>query len=82
MIDTKNFQSCLLKTDKNLYKGIGIYYIGYIAIKRCGDCDNIDSVSVLCLIIHSVTGHFKEKKRRKILNSWFDREIWRSFVWN
>ena len=33
MIDIKDFVSNLLKIDKKLYKNIGIYYIGYIAIK-------------------------------------------------
>ena len=33
MINIKDFVSNLLKIDKNLYKNIGIYYIGYITIK-------------------------------------------------
>ena len=32
MIDVRNFQSNLLKMDKKHYKGIHIYYIGYIMI--------------------------------------------------
>ena len=32
IIDIKNFDSTLLKTDKKLYKDIGIYNIGYITI--------------------------------------------------
>ena len=65
MINIKNFNSNLLKIDKTSYKDIDIYYIGYITIKKIGDCENIHSVN----LFHSVTGHFKEKKRRKILNS-------------
>ena len=34
MIDIRNFHSNLLKIDKNPYKDIGIYYIGYIMIKK------------------------------------------------
>ena len=34
MTNLKDFDSNLLKIDKNLYKGIHIYYIGYITIKR------------------------------------------------
>ena len=34
MINIKNFHSNLLKIDKNPYKDIGIYYIGYITIKN------------------------------------------------
>ena len=68
MINIKNFHSNLLKINKKSYKDIDIYYIGYIAIKKFGDCENIHSVNPLYLIFHSATGHLK-KKRRKILNS-------------
>ena len=33
MINIKNFDSSLLKLDKNSYKKIAIYYIGYITKK-------------------------------------------------
>ena len=69
MVDIKNFHSNLLKIDKKSYQDIDIYYIGYIMIKKFGDCENMHSVNSLYLIIHSATGHFKEKKRRKTLNS-------------
>ena len=69
MINIKNFNSNLLKIKKKSYKDIDIYYIGYITIKKFGDCENIHSLNLLYLIIYSDTGHFKEKKRRKILNS-------------
>ena len=59
----KNFHSNLLKIDKKSYEDIDIYYIGYITIKKFGDCENIHSVNPLYLIIHSATGSFKEKKR-------------------
>ena len=79
MIDIKNFHSNLLKIDKKSYEDIDIYYIGYIVFKKFGDCENIHSVNPWYLIIHSATGHFKEKDGE---NSWFDREIRRSFFWN
>ena len=69
MINIQNFHSNLLTIDKKLYKDIDIYYIGYITIKKLGDCENINSVNPLYLIIHSAPGYFKEKKRRKILYS-------------
>ena len=65
MIDIRNFHSNLLKTDKKLHKDIDIYYIGYIAIKKFGDCESIHSVNPFYLIIHSATGYFKEKKMVK-----------------
>ena len=71
MINIKSFHSNLLKIDKKLYKYFDIYYIGYITIKKFGNCENIHSVFSLYLIIHSATGHFKEKNHLKylILNS-------------
>ena len=59
MINIKNFHSNLLKIDKNSYKDIDIYYIGYITIKKFGNCENIHRVNPLYLIIHSAKGHFK-----------------------
>ena len=59
MTDIKNFHSNLLKTGKKSYKDINIYYIGYIMIKKYGDCEHIHSLNLLYLIIHSGTGHFK-----------------------
>ena len=37
MINFKHFESNLLKIDKKHYKGINIYYIGYITIKKIDD---------------------------------------------
>ena len=62
MSDIKNFHSNLLKIDKKLHRDINIYYIGYITIKKFIGSENIGSVNPLYLIIHSATGHFKEKK--------------------
>ena len=67
MISIKYFHSHLLKLDKKSYKDIGIYYIGYIMIKKLGDCENLHSVNPFYLIIHSVTGYFKEKNDEKYL---------------
>ena len=38
IINLKNFESKLLKIDKKSYKNIGIYSIGYIAIKKSDNC--------------------------------------------
>ena len=67
IIDIKDFQSNLLKIDKKQYKDIDIYYIGYITVKKIGDCENINSVNPLYLMIHSATGYFKEKYGEKYL---------------
>ena len=61
MIDIRNFQSNLLNIDKKPYKDIIIYYIGYITIKKFGNCENIHRVNPLHLTTCSATGYFKEK---------------------
>ena len=65
IIDIKDFHSNLLRIDKEQYKGIDIYYIGYITIKNFSNCENINSVNSLYLMIHSATGYFKEKNGEK-----------------
>ena len=49
VIDFENFDSSLLKLGKRSYKYIGIYNIGYITIKKIGDCKNIYSLNPLYL---------------------------------
>ena len=63
----KEFNSSLLKIDKKSYKDIDIYYIGYITIKKIGDCENIYSVNPLYLIIGKVDGHIEENNGNKYL---------------
>ena len=82
MTNIKDFQSNLLKIDKKPHKDFDIYYVGYFTIKKINDCKNIHSVNPLSLIFNSATAYFKEKKDEKVLNSWFNREIWRIFVWD
>ena len=67
MINIKNFHSNLLKIDKMSHEDIDIYYISCIMIKKISDCENNHSVNPLYLIIHSATGHFKERYREKYL---------------
>ena len=61
MVNIKTFHSKLLKIENKSHKDIDIYYIGYISIKKFGDCENIHCVNPLYLIIDSTTGYFKEK---------------------
>ena len=61
MINIEDFDWNLIKTDKKLYKNIGIYYIGYITIKNIDDYENIHSVNPLYLTIDELNG-FIEKK--------------------
>ena len=67
MFNFKNFESNLLKIDKKHYKGIDIYYIGYITIKKIGDCENIHSVNPLYLLVNHASGYIEEKNGNKYL---------------
>ena len=67
MINIQKFHSSLLKIDKKPYKDFDIYYIGYITIKKIGDCRNIHSVNPLYLMTSSATGYFTEENGEKYL---------------
>ena len=67
IIDLENFKSNLLKIDKKSYKDIGIYNIGYITIKKIGDCKNIYSVNPIYLRITHTRGYIEEKNENKYL---------------
>ena len=67
IIDLKDFDVGLLKTDKKSYKDIGIYNIGYITKKKVDDCKNIDSINPLYLNITHANGYIEEKGVNKYL---------------
>ena len=67
IIDLKDFEPNLLKIDKNDYKGINIYYIGYITIKKIDECETIPSVNPLYLRINHASGYIEEKNGSKYL---------------
>ena len=67
IIDLENFKSNLLKIDKKSYKDIGIYNIGYIAIKKIDDCKNTYSVNLLYLLITHANGYIEKKWVNKYL---------------
>ena len=60
-IDLKDFDAKLLKIDKKDYKDIDIYYIGYVTVKKIANCNNINSVNPLYLMINEIIGHFRKK---------------------
>ena len=62
MINIKTFDPILLKIDRKSHKDIGIYNIGYITIKKIGDCETIYSVDPLYLLVNHASGYIKEKK--------------------
>ena len=57
----------MLKVDKKDYKEIDIYYIGYVTVKKIANCNNINSVNPLYLMINKMIGHFEEENRNKYL---------------
>ena len=61
-INLKDFDAKLLKIDKKDYNEIGIYYTGYLTFKKIHNCNNINSVNPLYLMIDEIIGHFEEKK--------------------
>ena len=67
VVNIENFHSNLLEIDKKSHKDIDIYYIGYVTTKKFSNCENINNVNLLHLIIHSATGYFKEKNGEKHL---------------
>ena len=58
----------LVKNQQKPYKGIDIYYIGYITIKKIGDCENIHSVNPLYLLVSHANGYIEEKNGNKYLS--------------
>ena len=67
IIDLKDFEPNLLKIDKNSYKNIDVYYIGYITIKKIDDYESIYSVNCLYLRINHASGYIGEKNGNKYL---------------
>ena len=66
-INLKDFDARLLKVDKKNYKEIGIYYIGYVTVKKIANCNNINIVNPLYLMINETIGHFEEKSGNRYL---------------
>ena len=67
MINLKNFASNFLKIDKKYYKGINIYYNGFITIKKIDDWGNIYILNSLYLIVNISSGYMEEKNGNKCL---------------
>ena len=66
-IKLKDFDVRLLKIDKKDYNKIDIYYIDYVTVKKIANCNNINSVNLVYLMIDEMTGHFEEKKESEYL---------------
>ena len=66
MINIENIDSSLLKIDKESYKNMDIYYIGYVTMKD-SDYVKIKSVNHFYLIIGEVDGCIEESSGNKYL---------------
>ena len=67
MINLKTFAPSLIKINNKLCKNIGFYHLGQITIKIISDCENINSVNQLYLIVGDVDGYIEESNRKKYL---------------
>ena len=67
MINIKDFDLNLIKIDKKSYTNIGIYNIGYITIKSIDNCENINSLNPIYLMIGEVDGYIEETNGNKYL---------------
>ena len=67
IIDLKTFDSNNLKLDKKTYKDLDIYNIGYVTIKKIGDCYDVNSVNPLYLRIDNASGYIEEINEDKYL---------------
>ena len=77
----------MLKIDRKSYKDIGIHNIGYIAIKKIDDCENIYRVNPLYLLVSYASGYIEEKGVNKYLIFDFtdeNKELLKKYndVWN
>ena len=77
----------MLKIDRKSYKDIGIHNIGYIAIKKIDDCENIYRVNPLYLLVSYASGYIEEKCVNKYLIFDFtdeNKELLKKYndVWN
>ena len=70
----------LLELDKKSYKDIGIYNIGYITVKKIGDCKNIYSVNPLYLRITHASGYIERSSAEEINESKY--WIFNSMEWH
>ena len=66
-INSKDFDTRLLEFGQENYEEIGIYCIGYVTVDKIANCNNINSVNPLYLMINEMIGHFEEKNENKYL---------------
>ena len=68
-INLIDFDPRFLKVDKKDYKEIDIYNIGYVTVKKIANCNSINCVNSLYLMINEMIGCFEEKNESTFLSS-------------
>ena len=63
-INLKDFDASMLKIYKKNYNEIHIYYIGYATFKRIANCNNINSVNPLYLMMNKMISHFQRNIKK------------------
>ena len=86
-VNLTDFHASLLKGDKKNCKEIDVFYIGYAIFKEIANCNNINSLNPLYLMIDKMIGHFEEKNGNKYLvldDVYENNEISQKYeeVWN
>ena len=67
MIKSQKFWIKLVKKRQKHYKGINIYYIGYVTINEIDDCESIYSGNSLYLLVNHASGYIEQKNGNKYL---------------
>ena len=63
----KDFDASLIKLTKKVTTRLIFIYVGYVTVKKIANCNNINSVNTLYLLINEMIGHFEEKNENKYL---------------
>ena len=70
LLTLKRFDSKNLKLDKKkTYKDLDIYNIGYVTIKKIGDCYDVNNVNSLHLRNNNASGYIVEKDSNRYVIS-------------
>ena len=75
---SQKFWCKVIKKLQKDYNEIDIYYIGYVTVKKIANCNNINSVNPLYLMIDEMIVHFEEKNENKYLVLEKYEEVFRS----
>ena len=64
---SQKFRLKIVKNRQKHYKGINLFYIGYITIKKIDDCETTYRANPLYLFVNHASGYIKESNGNKYL---------------